>query len=96
MFKPKPKSKLQIEIDKLVLALADHKPEEEKYGTIADRLSKLKKLESETREPSRQFPIPSGDTVLLALTNLIGIYMIIRHENVNVITSKAVGFVKRP
>lgn len=38
----------------------------------------------------------SKDTMLAVAANLIGIILIIRHENVNVITSKALGFVLRP
>lgn len=93
MFKPKSKTKLQIEIDKLVLELGNHKPTSVEYGTVAERLSKLEKLKSETTRP---FPVPSADTALMALTHLIGIYLIIRHEDVNVITSKAMGFVPKP
>lgn len=37
----------------------------------------------------------SKETVLNVAANLIGIILIIRHENVNVITSKALSFVTR-
>jgi hypothetical protein len=38
----------------------------------------------------------SKDTALTVAANLIGIFLIIKHENVNVITSKALNFVIRP
>jgi hypothetical protein len=38
----------------------------------------------------------SKDTVAVVIGNLIGIIMIIKHEHVNVITSKALGLVIRP
>lgn len=37
----------------------------------------------------------SKDALLTVGGNLLGIFMIIKHENVNVITSKALGFVTR-
>ena len=85
---PQPKSRLQIEIDQLVLALGDHDPNSEEFGTITERLSKLHKIEQD-RKPNRVSP----DTALLVGANLLGIAMIIRHENLNVITSKALNFV---
>jgi len=42
---------------------------------------------------------PSGvskDTVVLVAGNLLGILLIIKHEHVNVLTSKALGLVLRP
>ena len=38
----------------------------------------------------------SKDTMLNVAANLIGIILIIKHESVNVVTSKALGFVIRP
>lgn len=40
--------------------------------------------------------VVSKDTMLMVASNLVGIFMIIKHEHVNVITSKALGFVLRP
>jgi hypothetical protein len=37
----------------------------------------------------------SKDVALTVVANLLGIFMIIKHEHVNVITSKALGFVFR-
>lgn len=89
MFTKKDKSRLEIEIDQLVLHLKDHNPTSEEYGTIVDRMMKLHKLEAET-QPEQI----SRNTMLSVGANLLGIAMIIKHENVNVITSKALGFVK--
>jgi hypothetical protein len=41
-------------------------------------------------------PRVSPDTALLSATNILGILLIIRHEYVNVITSKAQSFVLKP
>lgn len=88
---PKPKSRLQIEMDKLLLTLGDHEPTSEEFGQIVDRLSKLSKIEQD-RKPSRINP----DTLAVVIANLLGIAMIVRHEELNVITTKALGFVMKP
>lgn len=89
--KSKPKSRLQIEIDQLVLALGDHTTGSEEYGEIVERLSKLHKINQDTRPAS-----VDPNTALTIAANLVGIFMIVRHENLNVITSKALSFVLRP
>lgn len=92
MFKrPRPKSKLQIEIDKLVLALGDYTTDTDEYGTIVERLSKLHKIQDDNTPESI-----SPNTALTVAANLIGIAIIVRHEHLNVITSKALSFVIKP
>lgn len=88
--KPKRKSRLQTEIDKLVLALNDHATGSEEYGQIVERLSKLHKIQQDTT-PTRSV---SPDTALTVGANLLGILMIVRHEHLHVITSKALNFVR--
>lgn len=87
---PKKKSALQIEIDQLVIELDDHEATSEKYGTIVERLSKLHKIQDD-RTPEKVNP----NTALTVAANLIGIGIIVRHEHLNVITTKALGFIKR-
>ena len=41
-------------------------------------------------------PGVSKDTLVLVAGNLLGIFLIIKHEHVNVVTSKALGLVLRP
>lgn len=84
-------SRLEIEISQLVNALRDHRPESEEYGVILERISKLEKIQKE-REPESISP----DAWLAVTANLVGIVLIIKHEQFNVITSKALGFVIRP
>jgi hypothetical protein len=92
MFK---KSKLEAQLDRgLEQAIDDltmHDSTGDEYGKILDRVVTLQKVKESERKASSVSP----DTAVLALTNLIGIVMIIRHENLNVITSKALGFVKK-
>lgn len=84
-------TELDREIKKLLSELDVLESVSEEYGTVLDRVSKLHKLKETEKNPWQVSP----DTAVLAVTNLLGILLIIRHEHVNVISSKATGFVKR-
>lgn len=88
MFQPKKKTKLEAEIDRLTLALKDHDPDSEKYGSIVERLSKLHKLKCEDA-PKRISP----DVALTVGANILGLAMIINHEQLYPLTSKALPFI---
>lgn len=88
----KSKSDLDVAIEHALKDLNNHTSDSEEYGTVLDRVVRLKKLKDVDRQNSQISP----DTLILAATNLLGIYMIIRHEHMNVITSKATGFVMKP
>lgn len=89
--KSKPKSRLQIEIDQLVRALGDHTSDSEEYGEIVNRLNTLHKINQDLRPAS-----VDPNTALTIAANLVGIFAIIKHESLNVISSKALSFVLRP
>src|SRR5436190_956700 len=57
---------------------------------LLGRLEKLQRIRQEERPDNF-----SSDGLLMAATNLIGIFAILQHENLNVITSKALSFVTR-
>ena len=57
------------------------------------QLNRIERLNELIKEKHKQKINP--DTVLLTATNILGIILIIGHEKVNVITSKALGFVMR-
>lgn len=65
-------------------------PDSEDYGRLVERLKKLQQMRAEDR-PEKLSP----NTAALVATNLVGIVMIIRHEQFNFIASKALGFVLR-
>lgn len=88
--RPKAKSRLQVEIDKLVLALNDHTTDSDEYGQIVERLSKLHKIQQDNKPAS-----VDPNAALNVAANLIGIMVIIRHEQFNFITSKAMNFVTK-
>lgn len=71
--------------------LDSHPVESDEYAQILEILSKLHKL----KDAERQKQV-SNDTLILAGTNLLGILMVIRHEHINVITSRAMGMIQKP
>lgn len=92
MFNPsKSNAKLEKAMDELVVQLGDHPESSDEYGAILERMSKLHKIQ-EDRKPESISP----NTALTVAANLIGIAVIVRHEHLNVITSKALSFVLRP
>lgn len=89
--RPGPNPKLQRAIDRALIELNSHDVTSDKYAITLERLSKLHKMkEEETPSPV------SSDVLITVAAHLIGIAMIIRHEHLNVITSKALSFVPRP
>jgi hypothetical protein len=88
MFAPKKNTYVDNEISRLVLALQDKEVDSEEYGSILERLGKLHKVRQDEK-PDRV----SSDTIALITANLAGILLVIRHENVNVVTSKALSFI---
>jgi len=88
MLEPKPKSKLDLAIDAVLSEMEHHSPTTEEYGKLLERLSALYKL----RQPS---PRPSPDVLVQSAVHILGIAMILRHEELNIITTKALAFVPR-
>jgi len=90
--KPQNKTPLQEAIDQALLELMrDHCPHTDDYGKAVDQIQKLHKLK-EAEKPSTLSP----DTLAICLTNIAGILMIIKHEQYQVIASKALSFVLKP
>ena len=87
---PKSNTYVDVEIARIIRALQTVEVESKEYGTLLGRLEKLQKIRQE--ENPDNF---SSDGLLMAATNLIGIFAILQHENLNVITSKALSFVTR-
>ena len=61
---------------------------DDEYVVTLERLERLYKL-NEKKEVYRVSP----DTLAVVAGNLLGIVMILHHEELNVVTSKALGFV---
>lgn len=91
MFIPKQKqSKLQLAIDKVLIDMSHHSATTNEYAKLLERLKDLHKMK-EAEKPHR----PSSDVMIQSAVYLIGIGMIIRHEEFNIITSKALAFMPR-
>ena len=87
-FRQKPK--LEKVIDSMLDKMSELEPGSDDYSQMADNLEKLLKIRS--YEKSRGL---SPDTVLVVAANIIGIVLILKHEELDIITSKALGFVLR-
>lgn len=93
MFTPEPpdeKSGLQKAIDELFDDMASVQSDSEEYSSMVDQLSKLYSLK-EIDRPKRVSP----DTMAIVAGNLLGIILIVGHERMNVVTSKALNFVMK-
>lgn len=71
--------------------LAVHEVTSEEYAEILNNVVILHKMQVEEKPDQL-----SMDTAAIIAANLIGILLIIRHENVNVIASRAMGLVIKP
>lgn len=81
---------LDMEIDRALAALAFHDVASEDYAKTVEQVLKLHKMK-EDEKPSRVSP----DTAAIIGANLLGIILVIKHEHVNVITSRAMGLVTK-
>jgi hypothetical protein len=82
---------LDEEIERTLASLRILKNDTEEYATYLSTLERLMELKKGTTKPSSVSP----DVRATIAANLMGIFMIIKHEQFNVIGSKALGFVMR-
>lgn len=81
---------LEKEIESVLANMAAMDPASEEYGAHANHLKVL--YEAKATEKSKR---PSTDTMISTAGSLIGILLIINHERLNVISTKALQFVTR-
>jgi len=84
------KTNLDKAIDDLYLQMDDLTGDTQEYAKMADQLVKLHALKM--NESSRRV---SPDVKATILANLLGILIIVTHERVHVVTTKALGFIKK-
>lgn len=89
--KLRPKTDLEDAHDRALKEMEGKDVSSEEYGTILERTAKLHKMKEEEKPESI-----SKETLLRVGANLLGILMIIHHERVNIVTSKALPFVQKP
>lgn len=82
---------LEVAVNKAIRSLNVYEAGTEEYREALEALVKLHKM----KEDEKPEPI-SKDTMLIVGANLLGIILIISHEHVNVVTSKAIGMLLRP
>jgi hypothetical protein len=82
-------SQLDAAITKAFDALDEETVGSDDYVKVAQQLTTLHKMKDEN--PNRI----SKDTLVLVGANLLGILLIIRHEHVNVITTRAMNLVPK-
>ncbi len=87
---PQTKTPVEKELDALFSNLRIATDSEE-YAVTLDMIVKLHKLQADEK-PQQVSP----DTIVLAAVNLLGIVMILSHERLNVITTKATSLVMKP
>lgn len=84
-------SKLDEPIDAVLDAMALLGPDTDEYDTLLEKLERLEKLKRGDR-----ISAPSGDMLVAATGNILGILAIIAYEQKHVMVSKALGMVTRP
>lgn len=90
--KSKPKYQLLLE-DELTNALQYLRTQVTGSDPYVAALSYVERLRSMVEKDNQ--PAVSKETLLIVGANLLGILMIIKHEDVNVLSSKALNFVMR-
>ena len=84
------KTKLEKVVDSILDDMSKYEANSDEYNDMANNLEKLLKAKSYEKQKGI-----SPDTMAIVIGNLIGIVLILKHEKVDIITSKALGFVLR-
>jgi hypothetical protein len=84
-------SLLEREIDRATRDLSRHAIGSHEYDATLERIVTLRRLKEEDKSKA-----VSKDNLAVVLGNLLGIFMIIKHENVNVVSSRALSLILRP
>lgn len=87
---PRHQRMLEEEYIRILAVLPMHQADSSEYAKLLTSVERVHGL-MDIRKPASV----SRDTLLTVGANILGILLIIKHEDVNVITSKALGFVIR-
>jgi hypothetical protein len=77
-------------IDRVLTRMQYLDTESDEYGTLLSRLDRLTSIKNAQKSDK---PRISTDTLVSAGASILGIILILGYERVNVVTSKALGFV---
>lgn len=92
---------IDLEIERVYARLKDFTAETKEYAAALLQLKNLHALKADLTPAPTPEPEPEKshrvkiDELLPAISNLLGIAMILQHERVHVVTSKALGFVTK-
>ena len=87
---PRHQRLLEEELVRVLAELPMHQAGSQEYAKLMNSVERIHSM-MDVKSPS---PV-SRETLLTVGANILGILLIIKHEDVNVITSKALGFVIR-
>lgn len=85
----KEKTMLEKEIEAVLLDMKDMYVDSDEYEVALNHLSTLHEINNSKKKKWNVSP----DTMAVVAGNLLGIILILKHEELNVITSKAMNFV---
>lgn len=88
--RPTEKTGLEKAIDDVLNEMSTLTAETEEYARMVDQLAKLHAMKTADSRPR-----VSPDTLATIAANLTGILIIVSHERAHIITTKALGFVKK-
>ena len=81
---------LELEIDRVLLAMKDEPVDSAIYADLLERYNHLIQAKAKTSAP----PI-SKDVLLTVIANIAGILLVLNYEKANIITTRAIGYVKK-
>jgi len=84
------KNRLDKAIDEVLSDMDGFTSDQDEYAKMVEHLETLHKL----RQAEKPKP-PQWDTVLVTVGNLVGIGVIVKYEQMNVIVSKGMDFLKK-
>ena len=82
---------LDEELERVILAMNRTMPDSAEYAKMLSSVERLYEMKETKTSTS-----VSKDTLAIVGANLVGIFMILKHEFAHPITSKALSFVLRP
>lgn len=89
MFAPKKSTYVDKEIARTILVMQEKEPDSKEYGAALEQLQKLQKIRQEEKPDA-----VSTDVMFQAAASILGIVLILQHEHLHPITSKAMSFIK--
>ena len=82
---------LELATNRAIRELSHHPIDSEKYVRTLDSLVKLHKMKEDEKPSS-----VSMDNLIIVGANLLGILMVIHHEKVQIVTSRAISLLLKP